>query len=91
MGCNAGEDNKKSTLEGIFIMILSLEGWKTKSKKVPSLLETKLTPLDTNPVFQCLRDSLLGIEVIYYYTLSVKVLLSIRKEASRAYPLNLYL
>ena len=39
-------------------MTLSLEGWPTKAKKAPSLHEVRLTPLDTNPVFQCLGVSI---------------------------------
>ena len=56
MGCEAGRYNKTSTQSGIFIVIPSLEGWPTKTKKAPSLHEVKLTPLETNPVFQCLGD-----------------------------------
>ena len=37
-------------------MIPSLEGWPTKAKEAPSPDEIRLTPLDTNPVFQCLGD-----------------------------------
>ena len=37
-------------------MISSLEGWPTKAKGAPSSHEVRLTPLDTNPVFQCLRN-----------------------------------
>ena len=37
-------------------MILSLDGWQTKAKKTPSPHEIRLTPLDTNPVFQCLEE-----------------------------------
>ena len=33
-------------------MIPSLEGWPTKAKEAPSPHEVRLTPLDTNPVFQ---------------------------------------
>ena len=31
-------------------MILSLEGWPTKTKEAPSPHEVRLTPLDTNAV-----------------------------------------
>ena len=34
---------------------LSLEGWSTKAKETASPHEVRLTPLDTNPVFKCLR------------------------------------
>ena len=37
-----------------FIVILSLGGWPTKSKEAPSPHDVRLTPLDTNPVFQWL-------------------------------------
>ena len=35
-------------------MIPSLERWPTKPKEAPSPHEVRLTPLDTNLVFQCL-------------------------------------
>ena len=41
-------------------MIASLEGWPTKAKEAPSPHEVRLTPLDTNPVFQCLRETFLA-------------------------------
>ena len=53
MGCEAGQC-KTSTPYGIFIMTPSLEGWPTKAKEAPSPHEVRLSPLDTNPVFQCL-------------------------------------
>ena len=37
-------------------MTPSLEGWPTKAKEAPSPHEVRLTLLDTNPVFLCLRD-----------------------------------
>ena len=37
-------------------MIPSLEGWPTKAKEPSSPHEVRLTPLDTNSVFQCLGD-----------------------------------
>ena len=37
-------------------MIPSLEGWPTKATGAPSLNEVRLTPLETNPLFQCLRE-----------------------------------
>ena len=36
-------------------MIPQQEGWPTKAKEAPSPHEVGLTPLDTNPVFQCLQ------------------------------------
>ena len=33
-----------------------LEGWLTKVKESPSPHEVRLTPQDTNPVFQCFGD-----------------------------------
>ena len=54
MGCEAGQCNKTSTHQGIFIVITSLEGWPTKAKEAPSPHVVRLTPLDTNPVFQYL-------------------------------------
>ena len=38
-------------------MILSLEGWSTKAKEAPAPREVRMSPLDTNPVFQSLRES----------------------------------
>ena len=35
----------------------SLERWPTKAKEAPSPHEVRLTPLDTNPVFQCLGEA----------------------------------
>ena len=35
-------------------MILSLEGWSTKAKEAPSPHEVRMSPLDTNLVFQSL-------------------------------------
>ena len=55
MGCEAGQCNKTSTPKGIFIMMPPLERWPTKAKEAPSL-EVRLTSLDTNPVFQHLRE-----------------------------------
>ena len=37
-------------------MTPSLEGRPTKAKEAPSPHEVRLTPLDTKPVFQCLRE-----------------------------------
>ena len=37
-------------------MIPSLEGWPTKAKGAPSPHEVRLTPLNSNPVFQCLGN-----------------------------------
>ena len=34
----------------------SLEGWPTKAKDAPSPHEVRLTPLDTNTVFQNLEE-----------------------------------
>ena len=56
MGCEAGRC-KTSTPEGIFIMTPSLDGWPTKGKEAPSPHEVKLSLLDTNSVFQCLRGN----------------------------------
>ena len=40
-------------------MIPSLEGWPTKAKEAPSPHQVRLAPLDTNPVFQNLRENLI--------------------------------
>ena len=37
-------------------MTPSLEGWPTKAKETPSPNNLRLAPLDTNPVFECLKD-----------------------------------
>ena len=41
---------------GSFVMTPSLEGWLTKAKEAPSAHEVRMTPLDVNPVFQCLWE-----------------------------------
>ena len=56
MGCKPGRWNKTSTLQGIFVVMPSLEGWPTKAKEAPSPHDVRLAPLDTNPVFQSLGD-----------------------------------
>ena len=54
MGCEAGQC-KTSTPYGIFIVTPSLKMGPTKAIEAPSPHELRLTLLDTNPVFQCLR------------------------------------
>ena len=44
-----------------FIVISSLEGWPAKAKEAPSPHEVRVSPLDTDPVFQCLGDNLQSI------------------------------
>ena len=56
MGCEARRCNKTSTPSGVFIVIPSREVWPTKSKEATSPHEVRLTPLDTNPAFQCLGE-----------------------------------
>ena len=56
MGCQAGRCNKTPTPYGIFIVIPSLKGWPTKAKEASHPYEVRLTLLDTNPVFHCLRE-----------------------------------
>ena len=41
----------------MFIVMPSLEWWPIKAKEAPSPHEVRLTPLDTNPVFQYLGAS----------------------------------
>ena len=41
-------------------MTPSLEGSPTNAKEAPYPKEVRLAPLDTNPVFQCLRKMLRG-------------------------------
>ena len=57
MGCEAGRCDKTSTIQGVCIVTPSLEEWPTKAKEVSSPHEVRLTPLDTSPVFQCLREN----------------------------------
>ena len=52
MGCEAGRYDEISPIKGIFFMKQSLKGWLTKAKEAPSPHEVRLTPLETNPVFQ---------------------------------------
>ena len=42
-------------------MTPSQDGWPTKTKEAPSPHEVRLYLLDTNPVFQCLRDKFLDL------------------------------
>ena len=53
MGCKAGLPHA-STPYGIFI--LTLEGWPTKAKEVPSPHEVSLALLNTSQVFECLGN-----------------------------------
>ena len=39
-------------------MIPSLEGWPTRAKEATSPHEVRMSPLDTNPIFQSLRGAL---------------------------------
>ena len=55
MRCEAGRC-KTSTLQGIFIVTLLLEGWPTKPKQAPSPHKVRLVRRDTNPVFQSLDN-----------------------------------
>ena len=55
MGCHAGRCNNASTPLDVIIVTPSLEGWPTKAKEAPPH-EVRLTPLYTNPVFECLGD-----------------------------------
>ena len=52
MECGAGQCNKTSTPQGIFIVTPSLEGWTTNTKVTTSCHEVRLTTLDTNTVFE---------------------------------------
>ena len=56
MECEANQCNKTSAKYNIFIMITSLERWQPKAKEAHSPCEVRLTPLDTNTVFKCLRE-----------------------------------
>ena len=40
------------------LIIIIITWWPTKAKEAPSPHEVRLTPLDTKPVFQCLRDDI---------------------------------
>ena len=53
MGCQAGQCKTPTSLD--ILVTSSLEGWPTKAKETLSPHEVRLTPLDTNTVFQCLR------------------------------------
>ena len=55
MGCRAGQC-KTSTPKGIFIVTPELEGSPTKAKEAPFPHEVRLALLETNLVFQCLRE-----------------------------------
>ena len=54
MRCKVGQYNKTSTPYSTFIVTPSLEGWPPKAKLPMGM--------DTNPVFQCVRDNLQRVE-----------------------------
>ena len=54
MECEASRCNNISNPYVIFIVKPPLEGWPTKAKEAPPSHEVRMTPLDNNPVFQCL-------------------------------------
>ena len=58
MGREAGQCNEIFIPKGIFIFTVapSLDRWATKAKEAPSPHKVKLTLLDTNPVFQDIRE-----------------------------------
>ena len=67
-------------------MIPSLERWPSKAKEAPSPHEVRLTPLDTNPVFLCLREvTLLQITLFLFGILTLADFLC----ASKVYKDNL--
>ena len=51
-------------------MIPSLEGWPSKAKEAPSPHEVSLTPLDTNPLFQCLQVEPLTLLPLILFTIN---------------------
>ena len=53
-------------------MTPSLEWCPTKAKEAPSPHEVRLAPLDTKPVFQCLRDK--NFLPFYPTTQKIKIL-----------------
>ena len=67
MGYKAGRCNKTSTPEGICVVIPSLEGWPTKAKEATSPHEVRLTPLDTNRLFQCLEKKDIDTKTKWYH------------------------
>ena len=58
MGCEAGQCNEIFIPKGVFIFTVaqSLDRRATKANEAPSPHEVKLTLLDTNPVFQHIRE-----------------------------------
>ena len=50
---------------GIFIVTPTLEGWPTKAKEARSSHEVRLALLNTNPVFQSLRDDPENLVLIF--------------------------
>ena len=65
MGCEAGRC-KTSTPLGILIVIPSLEGWPTKAKEAPSPHEVRMSPLDTNLVFQSLGVIVFSLQLLEF-------------------------
>ena len=87
MGCKAGRC-KTSTPQGIFIVIPSLEGWPTKAKGAPPPHEVRMSPLDTNPVFQSLGGKYFTCQMkneLKYFT-CLKVNMLLKNPALRSFP-----
>ena len=57
-------------------MIPSLEGWQAKAKEGPSPHEVGQTPLDTNPVFQCLAGCLAASPTKLQHAQGIQVIFS---------------
>ena len=51
-------------------MTPSLERLSTKAKEAPSPHEVRLALLDTNPIFQCLRELSIQLPFIIFYVVS---------------------
>ena len=68
-------------------MTPSLEGWPTKAKEAPSPHEVRMSPLDTNPVFQSLggKSALLHHRGLMLKFTEMSMLVS-RKIFSAFYP-----
>ena len=86
MGCKAGYCNKTSNLQGIFILRPSVEGWPSKAKEATSTHEVKLTPLETNPLFQCLGEKYVQKNLSMYLNIYKKIYILIcTKTSTRIY------
>ena len=67
-------------------MTPSLEGLPTKAKEAPSPHEVRLTPLDTNPIFQCLEINMLYISKFIFANKANNLQINKQEEYAQLLP-----